>query len=352
MGLLAAVAGASGYAGGELLRLLVAHPDLEVGPVSAAGNAGRAIGEVHPQLVSLADRPLLALTGESGADVPEGGAFDGADVVFLALPHGASAAVVATLPPDAVVVDLGADFRLTDPAAWERFYGGSHAGTWTYGLPELPDARDAIRAVRRVANPGCYPTATTLALAPLLAAGVIEPADLVVVAASGTSGAGRSAKPHLLGSEVMGDLSPYKVGGTHQHIAEITQQLSVAAGEKVTLSFTPVVAPMPRGILATCTGRLAAGIAPASARAALTAAYADEPFVTVLPAEQWPHTAATAGSNSCHLQVAVDEDAGRVVVVAAIDNLGKGAAGQALQNANLMLGLPETAGLSADGFAP
>ena len=352
MGLIAAVAGASGYAGGELLRLLAAHPDLEVGPLSAAGNAGRRLGELHPQLVTLADRPLLATTGEPGTDAAEGAAFDGADVVFLALPHGASAAIVASLPPDAVVVDLGADFRLADPAVWERFYGGAHAGTWTYGLPELPGAREAVRASRRVANPGCYPTAITLGLAPLLAAGVVEPADLVVVAASGTSGAGRAAKPNLLGSEVMGDLSPYKVGGTHQHLAEIRQQLSASAGTAVTMSFTPLLAPMPRGILATCTGRLAAGLASTAARDALVAAYADEPFVTVLPEEQWPHTAATSGSNSCQLQVAVDADAGRVVVVAAIDNLGKGAAGQALQNANLMLGLPETAGLSADGVAP
>jgi N-acetyl-gamma-glutamyl-phosphate reductase len=219
-------------------------------------------------------------------------------------------------------------------------------------MPELPGARAAIRAAARVANPGCYPTAVTLALSPLLAAGVIEPADLVVVASSGTSGAGRAAKPNLLGSEVMGDLTPYKVGGTHQHLAEIRQQLAAAAGADVTMSFTPVLAPMPRGILATCTGRIAAGVTPSAARDALVAAYADEPFVTVLPDGLWPHTAATAGSNSCQLQVAVDIDAGRVVVVSAIDNLGKGAAGQALQNANLMLGLAETAGLSVDGVAP
>lgn len=347
MGLIAAVAGASGYAGGELCRLLAGHPDLEVGPLSAAGNAGKRLGEVHPQLVTLADRPLVASTGLAGDP-----AFDGADVIFLALPHGASAGVLPTLPEDAVVVDLGADFRLADAAAWRRFYGGAHAGTWTYGLPELPGAREAVAGARRVANPGCYPTAVTLALAPLLAAGVVEPADLVVVAASGTSGAGRSAKPHLLGTEVMGDLSPYKVGGTHQHIAEISQSLSAAAGSDVTLSFTPVLAPMPRGILATCTGRLSDGVAAAAARDVLVAAYADEPFVIVLPDEQWPHTAATTGSNACHLQVAVDSDAGRVVVVAALDNLGKGAAGQAVQNANLMLGLPESAGLTAIGVAP
>lgn len=347
MGLIAAVAGASGYAGGELVRLLAGHPDLEIGPLSAAGNAGRRLGEVHPHLVSHADRPLVATSGEPGDP-----AFDGADVVFLALPHGASAAIVPTLPPDAVVVDLGADFRLGDATSWERFYGGPHAGTWTYGLPELPGSRAAIAASRQVANPGCYPTAMTLALAPLLAGGVIEPQDLVVVAASGTTGAGRAAKPHLLGSEVMGDLSPYKVGGTHQHIAEISQSLSASAGTPVTLSFTPVLAPMPRGILATCTGRLAVGASPTAARDALSAAYDDEPFVTLLAEGQWPHTAATTGSNACQLQVAVDADPGRVVVIAAIDNLGKGAAGQAMQNANLMLGLPEAAGLSANGVAP
>jgi N-acetyl-gamma-glutamyl-phosphate reductase len=347
MGLSAAVAGASGYAGGELVRLLAAHPDLDIGPLSAAGNAGRRLGEVHPQLVTHADRPLLASTGQPGDP-----AFDGADVVFLALPHGASAGVIATLPPDVFVVDLGADYRLGDAVAWERFYGGPHAGTWTYGLPELPGARQAIAASCRVANPGCYPTAVILALAPLLAAGVIEPADLVVVAASGTSGAGRAAQAHLVGSEVMGDLSAYKVGGTHQHIAEISQALSAAAGTGVSLSFTPVLAPMPRGILATCTGRLADGTPPTAARDALCAAYDDEPFVVVLPDGQWPHTAATTASNACQLQVVVDAAAGRVVVVAAIDNLGKGAAGQAVQNANLMLGLPEAAGLTANGVAP
>jgi N-acetyl-gamma-glutamyl-phosphate reductase len=357
MGVTAAVAGASGYAGGELLRLLAAHPGIEIGPVSAAGNAGRRLGEVHPQLVSLADRQLLATTGEPGAPASEGGAvnaaaFDGADIVFLALPHGASGAVVPSLPEDALIVDLGADFRLADAAAWQQFYGGDHAGTWPYGLPELPGARHAIQRSRRVANPGCYPTAVTLALAPLLTAGLVEPVDLVVVAASGTSGAGRSPKTNLLGSEVMGDLAAYKVGGTHQHIAEITQSLTTTAGETVTLSFTPVLAPMPRGILATCTARLAAGATPATVREALLAQYDAEPFVHLLPEGEWPHTAATAGTNACQLQVAVDTAVGRAVVVAAIDNLGKGAAGQAVQNANLMLGLPEQTGLTVDGLAP
>ena len=344
MGWRVSVLGASGYAGGELLRLLARHPDLEVAAVSAGTNAGRSLGEVHPQLVSLAHLPLLPADDDALGE---------ADVVFLALPHGESAAAVERVGrPDTVVIDLGADFRLGDGAAWETFYGGAHAGSWPYGLPELPGARAALAQQQRIANPGCYPTAVALALAPLLAAGLVEAQDVVVVAASGTSGAGRAAKPNLLGSEVMGDLSAYKVGGTHQHIPEIRQSLSNAAGQPVTLSFTPVLAPMPRGILATCTARLAAGASADDLRAALRGAYDAEPFVTVLPEGQWPHTAATLGSNSCQLQTAADMDAGRAVVVAAIDNLGKGAAGQAIQNANLALGLPETAGLPVDGIAP
>ena len=344
MGWRASVLGASGYAGGELLRLLARHPNLEVAWVSAGSNAGRPLGELHPQLVSLADRPLLPGDDPRLGDV---------DVLFLALPHGESAAAIERLATaGTVVIDLGADFRLGDAGAWETFYGGSHAGTWPYGLPELPGAREKLHDQKRIANPGCYPTAVALALAPLLAQGLVEPEDLVVVAASGTSGAGRAAKPNLLGSEVMGDLSAYKAGGAHQHIPEIRQSLSAAAGAPVTLSFTPVLAPMPRGILATCTARLTGDATTEQLHAAMSGAYGDEPFVSVLPPGQWPHTAATLGSNSCHLQVAADHEAGRAVVVAAIDNLGKGAAGQALQNANLALGLPETTGLPIDGIAP
>jgi N-acetyl-gamma-glutamyl-phosphate reductase len=343
MGVTAAVLGASGYAGGELLRLIDAHPDFEVGAVAAGGNAGRALGELHPQLVTLADRPLVRSDDPSVTT---------ADIVFLALPHGESARVAAGLRDDQVVVDLGADFRLGDGGEWQSFYGGDHAGTWPYGLPELPGAREAIQGARRIANPGCYPTAVALALAPLLAGGAVAADDVVIVAASGTSGAGRAPKPNLLGTEVMGDLSAYKVGGSHQHIPEMRQSLATSAGRAVSLSFTPVLAPMPRGILATCTARLAAGADEATLRGLLEAAYDDEPFVTVLPTGQWPHTASTFGSNSCHLQVATDAVVGRAVVIAAIDNLGKGAAGQAVQNANLALGLPETTGLAANGLAP
>ncbi|MFB9236642.1 N-acetyl-gamma-glutamyl-phosphate reductase [Plantactinospora siamensis] len=334
MGIGIAVAGASGYAGGELLRLIAGHPDLDLVAATARSAAGAPVSAVHPQLtgLDLAFRPT------------EPAALTGADLVFLALPHGESAALAAALPAATRVVDLGADHRLTDPAAWERYYGGPHAGAWTYGLPELPGQRARIAAADRVAATGCYAAATILALAPLIAAGTVAPDDVVVVAASGTSGAGRAAKPHLLGSEVMGDLTPYKVGA-HQHVPEIKQATGATS-----LSFTPVLAPMPRGILATVTARPAR--AGADPRAVLADAYADSPLVRVLPAGAWPHTAATLGSAACHLQATLDGDSGRVIVASALDNLGKGAAGQAVQCANLMLGLPETAGLTPFGVAP
>ncbi len=343
MGLRAAVAGASGYAGGELVRLLLGHPELEPAGLAAGSNAGAPIPSLHPHLPELADVTFAPTDSDLLAD---------ADVVFLALPHGESAALVANLPADLPVVDLGADFRLADASEWTRYYAGAHAGWWPYGLPELPGARAEIANERRVANPGCYATAVALALAPLLAAGLVAAEDVVVVAASGTSGAGRSPSLRLLASEVMGSLSAYKVGGTHQHIPEMEQALSTAAGVPVTLSFTPLLAPMPRGIMATCTARLTADTTAEQLYEALCAAYAAEPFVHVLSDGSWPATASTLGSNAAHLQVAADRHAGRAVVVAALDNLGKGAAGQAVQNANLLLGLPETAGLSAQGVAP
>jgi len=342
MGTRTAVVGASGYAGGELLRLLDGHPTLEITAMVAGGNAGRRLGELHPQLVTLADRTLVDTSAPELKD---------AELVFLALPHGTAAEVADSLPTDTLVVDIGADFRLADEADWTRWYGGGHAGNWPYGLPELPGARAAIAAAKRVANPGCYATAVTLGLAPLLYAGLAEATDLVAVAGSGTSGAGRSPSVEQLASEVMGDLAAYKVAGTHRHIGEIRQALRGVSGGEVSLSFTPMLVPMPRGILATCTAKLHQGVSEADVRDAF-ACYADEPFVTLLPDGQLPHTAATAGSNSAHLQVAVDEDPGRAVVLVALDNLGKGAAGQALQNANLMLGIAETTGLPINGIAP
>ena len=344
MGLAVAVAGASGYAGGELLRLIGGHPDLELGLAAAAGNAGAPVTAVHPHLTGLGDRTFEAL------DLARLAA---ADLVFLALPHEESAAVAAALPPQVPVVDLSASFRLADPGAWAAYYRTPHAGRWCYGLPELPGARDAIQAARRVAAPGCYATAAILALAPLLAAGLADPGDIVIVAASGTSGAGRAPSAALLATEVMGAVSAYQVGGTHRHTPEIEQALGEAAGTQPVVSFTPVLAPMSRGILATCTARLRDPATPAAVlRDALATAYAGEPFVHLLPENRWPATAATLGSNAVHLQAAADGHAGRAVVVAAEDNLGKGAAGQAIQAANLMLGLPETAGLTAQGVAP
>ncbi len=337
MGVKAAVAGASGYAGGELLRLISAHPGLDLVAATAHAQAGQTVGVVHPQLRSIADLVLQPTSPDLLAQ---------ADLVFLALPHGASAPLAAQLPESVRIVDLGADHRLRDERAWATYYGGRFAGPWTYGLPELPGQRAEIRAATRVANTGCYAVAIITALAPLIAAGLVEPEDVVVVAASGTSGAGRAAKVNLLGSEVMGDLAPYKVGA-HQHVPEILQATGAS-----TLSMTPVLAPMPRGILATVTARPTRPLDGEHVRAALAEAYADEPFVHVLPAGQQPHTAATAGSNSVHLQAEVDRSSGRIIVVSALDNLVKGAAGQAVQNANVMLGLDETTGLCADGTAP
>ncbi|HET7476981.1 MAG TPA: N-acetyl-gamma-glutamyl-phosphate reductase [Dermatophilaceae bacterium] len=344
----AAVAGATGYAGGELLRLLLGHPELSVGAVTAGANAGSRLGEHQPHLTSLADRVLHETTAPALA---------GHDVVFLALPHGASAALVADLPEATVVLDCGADFRLADASAWVGFYGSAHAGTWPYGLPELPLAgggtgRDRLAGATRVAVPGCYPTACSLALAPALAAGLAEPDDVVIVAASGTSGAGKSLKPHLLGAEVIGSMSPYGVGGTHRHTPEIEQNLTAAAGRRVTCSFTPTLAPMARGILATCTARLTGDTNPARVRAAYEQAYAAEPFVHLLPEGQWPRTADVLGANTVAIQVAVDPRVQRLVAVAAVDNLTKGTAGAAVQCANIALGLPETLGLPTVGLAP
>jgi N-acetyl-gamma-glutamyl-phosphate reductase len=337
VGVRVAVAGASGYAGGELLRLVASHPEFDLTVVTGHSSAGETVGCLHPQLRTLADSRFAQTSPTALAD---------ADLVFLALPHGRSAALAVHLPEHLPVVDLGADHRLTDPGAWERHYDGPHHPAWTYGLPELPGQRTRIAGSRRVAVAGCYVAATALALAPLIAAELASADDVVVVAASGTSGAGRTPAPHLLASQVMGDVSAYKVGW-HQHAPEMKQATGAA-----TLSFTPVLAPMPRGILATVTARPTRPVTVAQVRDVLADAYADEPFMHLLDESAWPHTAATCGSNSCHLQATVDADSGRIVAVSALDNLGKGAAGQAVQCANLMLGLPETTGLSVDGIAP
>lgn len=349
-----AVAGASGYAGGETLRLLAAHPEARIGALTAHANAGQQLGAFQPHLRSLADRVLEPTTPQNLA---------GHDVVVLALPHGASGQIAAQLPDDVLVIDLGADHRLADAADWTAYYGSEHAGTWPYGMPELivgPDGerqRARLAGARRIAVPGCNVTAVTLGLQPGIAAGLIDPIDVVAVLANGYSGAGRSLKSHLLASEALGAAQPYAVGGTHRHIPEIAQNLRSAGADEVTISFTPTLVPMSRGILATATARL---LDPATTdeqvRDAWVGAYAGEQFVQVLPVAdgqaQWPTTAMTLGANTALIQVTVDRRAGRVVTVTAIDNLVKGTAGAAVQSLNIALGLPEDAGLTTIGLAP
>jgi N-acetyl-gamma-glutamyl-phosphate reductase len=335
-----AVIGASGYAGGELLRLLATHPHFEVTVVSGHSNAGEQVTSVHPQLQSYAGREFVTVDSINFADI---------DLVFLALPHGESAALIAKLPQHVKIVDLGADYRLEDSSQWEKYYGGKHAGAWVYGLPELcAGQRDAIRNESKVANPGCYATSISLGISP--AVGIIDCSDIVVVAASGTTGAGRSAKINLIGSEVMGSLTSYKFGGVHQHTPEIEQALSAVSQKEAKISFTPILAPMPRGILATITAKLTTTLDTQQAHDLYVKHYANEFFIDLLPIGQMPKTSAVTGSNKVQIQVAVDEHSNRLVVSVAIDNLGKGAAGQAIQNANLMCGLSEISGLALDGI--
>jgi N-acetyl-gamma-glutamyl-phosphate reductase len=341
-----AVAGASGYAGGELLRLLSAHPEFEIVTVTAHANAGQPLSAVHPHLVSLRHLVLQETTPA---------VLSGADVIFLALPHGASGAITAHLPEDVLVIDCGADHRLADPEAWASFYGGEYHGAWTYGMPELPLAgggtqRANLVGATRIAVPGCNVTAITLGLAPGIAAGVIASDDLVSVLAVGPSGAGKSLRPELLAAELIGSASAYQVGGIHRHTPEILQNLAATGALNPTISFTPVLVPMARGILATSTAKLLGD--PKDVREAWEAAYADEPFVHLLPAGTFPRSGDTTGANTALIGLAVDERAGRVVAVSALDNLVKGTAGAAIQSANLALGLPETLGLPLDGVAP
>ncbi|WP_228374493.1 N-acetyl-gamma-glutamyl-phosphate reductase [Demequina rhizosphaerae] len=347
MSIRVAVSGASGYVGGEVLRVFSAHPDVEFGALTAHSSAGDALGAHQPHLRHLAERVIVDTTPEN---------FAGHDVVVLALPHGASAEIAAQLPPETLVIDCGADHRLESAQAWAEYYGGEHAGTWPYGMPELitpaGHQRDALPGTKRIAVPGCNVTAVTLGLQPGVAAGVVDPSDVVAVLANGYSGAGKKLAVPYLASEALGSAQPYAVGGSHRHIPEIIQNLTSAGAADVRLSFTPTLVPMARGILATVTAPLATGVNVEAVRAAWEDAYADEPFVHLLPEGQWPTTAATLGANTALVQVAVDGKAGRVVVVAAIDNLVKGTAGAALQSMNVALGLPETTGLTTIGVAP
>lgn len=342
-----AVAGASGYVGGEVLRVFSAHPDVEFGALTAHSSAGETIGSHHPHLVPLASRVIQPTTIE---------ALSGHDVVVLALPHGASAEIAAQLPEDVLVLDCGADYRLESAEAWAEYYGGEHAGTWPYGMPELvtPNGlqRGLLPGSKRIAVPGCNVTAVTLALQPGIVAGVVDASDVVATLAVGYSGAGKKLASNLLAAEGIGSAVPYAVGGTHRHVPEILQNFASAGATDARISFTPVLVPMSRGILAVVTAPLAEGATAESVRDAWVNAYAEEPFVHVLPEGQWPATASTAGANSALVQVSVDAKAGRVVAVCAIDNLVKGTAGAALQSMNVALGLPEATGLTTIGLAP
>ena len=334
-----AVIGASGYAGGELLRLLSTHPHLQVTQVSAHSNAGELITNVHPHLTTHNGERFLSIDSLKFEDI---------EVAFIALPHGQSAGIVEKFSKNTKIVDLGADFRLTDAKQWKKYYEGTHAGAWTYGLPEIPGSREKISQSRQVANPGCYATSIITGVLPAL--DVIDSSDVVVVAASGTTGAGRNAKISLIASEVMGSLTSYKFGGVHQHTPEVEQALSLASGKIVKISFTPILAPMPRGILSTITARLSVNMDTEKVHSLFSNFYKDDYFVDVLPVGQMPKTGSLTGSNKIQMQVAVDEHTHRLVISVAIDNLGKGAASQAIQNANLMCGFHEGAGLSTDGL--
>ena len=336
----AGVVGGSGYGGAELLRLLAGHPTFKVRTVAAKSNAGRDLAEVFPHL------------GMSGTLAPsEPAALDGCDVVFLATPHEASLALApALLDQGALVVDLSGAFRL-DAATFTDWYGITHTAPSmapaTYGLPEL--WRADLQGARLVANPGCYPTAALLALCPL--GSLVEPAGVVIAGMSGTSGAGKGLRDDLHVSHAVANVSPY-AAPRHRHTPEIEAGWARATGRAAAVTFTPHLVPMARGLLATVTAELAPGATAAQVRAAFHDAYDDEPFVTVLEEGTWPATAHVSGGNAAHVGLGVDPRTGRVTAACAIDNLVKGAAGQALQNANLALGLPETAGLAAAGVYP
>ncbi|MFC6324570.1 N-acetyl-gamma-glutamyl-phosphate reductase [Microbacterium koreense] len=390
-----AVSGASGYAGGEVLRILAAHPDVEIRTVTAHSNAGQPLIQHQPHLRSLAHLTLQATTPE---------VLDGHDIVVLALPHGQSGQYTDALAGTPLVIDAGADHRLESEDAWNAFYGGPFHDPWTYGVPELPLAgggrqRDRLAGARRIAAPGCNASTVSLSLAPGVAAGVIDPSDIVSVLAVGPSGAGKALKPNLLASEILGSANPYAVGGTHRHIPEIRQALAAARSEigtdadgigakppkndtfseerapdaaaagaaspdaptdaagpvatsGIRISFTPVLVPMARGILATSTAPIAPGATDAEIREAWQSAYGDETFVQLLPEGHFPRTADVLGANTALMGLAIDRAAGRVIVVTAVDNLVKGTAGAAVQSMNIALGLAEGTGLTVNGVAP
>lgn len=342
-----AIAGASGYAGGEILRLLLGHPayadgTLEIGALTGASTAGESVAKLMPHLPQLADRVMEPTNQDTLA---------GHDVVFLGLPHGHSAGIAEQLGPDVLVIDCAADFRLRNKEDWDAFYGGSYAGSWPYGIPEMPGHREQLQGTKRVAVPGCFPTGATLALMPAIKAGLVKP-EVTVVSVTGVSGAGKKASVAMLGSETMGSLKAYNTAGRHRHTPEIAQNLGEYTDMAVKVSFTPVLAPLPRGILTTASAPLAGELTTEQAYAVYQEFYRDEPFIYLCPPGEQPQTQNVVGANMCHLQVEVDQHAGRLLVTSAIDNLCKGTAGAAIQCMNLALGLPETAGLPQAAVAP
>lgn len=330
-----AILGASGYTGAELVRLIATHPTMQIVALSANAKAGQTMAQVFPHLRHL-DLPVLQRIEDLS--------FDGVDLVFCALPHATSQAVISELPAHVKIVDLSADFRLRDAAAYQTWYGGPHKAmdlqkTAVYGLTEF--YRDQIAAARLVAGTGCNAATGQYALRPLIADGCIDLDDILIDLKTGVSGAGRSLKENLLHAELSEGMSAYAVGGTHRHLGEFDQEFSAIAGRPVKIQFTPHLLPMNRGILATVYVKGTAE----HIYDVLSKAYEDEPFIEMLPMGEGPSTHHVRGSNFVHIGVVKDRIDGRAIVLATLDNLTKGSSGQALQNANLMLGLPETAGL-------
>jgi len=345
MSIRVSIIGASGYGGGELVRLLVGHPHVTLAHLTAESRKAEAYADVFPNL-----RGFVTQTTEE-ADLDAVGA--DSDVVFFALPNGMPMTMAPKLGAKVKIVDLGADFRFKDPATYQQWYKTAHAcpdllAQAVYGQPELH--RDEISRARIVGNPGCYPTAALIAAAPFVQAGVVQRDGIIVDAKSGVSGAGRGASLGTHFSEVNENVKPYNVA-EHRHAPEIEQEVTALAGERMSVTFVPHLIPMTRGILATVYLRLAQSLAPAEAEGILMEAYAREPFVRVLPGGL-PQTKATYGSNYCDVAVRVDPHAGVLIVMAAIDNLVKGASGQAIQNMNLMCGFPERAGLEGAPLYP
>lgn len=342
-----AIAGATGYAGSEILRLLLSHPAyvcgrLRIGALTAHSTAGKTVAELMPHLPQLADRVIEETTVEK---------LRGHDIVFLGLPHGHSAEIAQQLGQQTTVIDCAADFRLRSKSDWDAFYAGDYAGSWPYGIPEVPGNREALRRANRIAIPGCFPTAVTLGALPAVEHELVQP-NLSVIAITGVSGAGKKASVAQLGAETMGNLKAYKPAGTHRHTPEILQTLQPFAKEKLSVSFTPVLAPLPRGILATTTAGLKGGVGKRDVETAFRDFYAQETFCHVLPAGQQPETQNVVGTNMVHIQAHVDERARRLVVTSALDNLCKGTAGAAIQCMNLALGWDETLGLPQAAVAP